>query len=40
MAFLAAAAAGLTLRELRRETSSLEEIFARITTGRADVPDA
>ena len=38
--FRAAAAAGLTLRELRRETSSLEEIFARITTGRADAPDA
>ena len=36
--FHAAAAAGLTLRELRRETSSLEEIFARITTGRADNP--
>jgi ABC-2 type transport system ATP-binding protein len=38
--FRAAAGAGLTLRELRRETSSLEEIFARITTGRADAPDA
>jgi ABC-2 type transport system ATP-binding protein len=39
--FRAAAAAGLTLRELRREASSLEEIFARITTGRADaVTDA
>ena len=42
--FRAAAAAGLTLRELRREASSLEEIFARITTGgpAADVepPDA
>ncbi len=36
--FRAAAAAALTLRELRRETSSLEEIFARITTGRADIP--
>jgi len=35
--FRAVAAAGLTLRELRRETSSLEEIFSRITTGRADL---
>jgi ABC-2 type transport system ATP-binding protein len=34
--FRAIAAAGLTLRELRREASTLEEIFARITTGRAD----
>ena len=31
--FRAAAAAGIILRELRREASSLEEIFARITTG-------
>jgi ABC-2 type transport system ATP-binding protein len=38
--FRAAAAAGLALRELGRESSSLEEIFARITTGRADTPDA
>ncbi len=38
--FRAAAAAGLALRELGRESSSLEEIFARITTGRADAPDA
>jgi len=36
--FRALAAAGLTLRELRREASSLEEIFSRITTGRADGP--
>jgi len=34
--FRAVAGAGLTLRELRREASSLEEIFARITTGRAE----
>jgi hypothetical protein len=38
--FRAAAAAGLPLHELGRESSSLEEIFARITTGRADTPDA
>jgi ABC-2 type transport system ATP-binding protein len=38
--FRAAAAAGFALRELGRETSSLEEVFARITTGRADAPDA
>jgi ABC-2 type transport system ATP-binding protein len=38
--FRAAVAAGLTLRELGRESSSLEEVFARITTGRADAPDA
>ncbi len=38
--FRAAAAAGLPLRELGRESSSLEEIFARITTGRADGSDA
>ena len=31
--FRAAAGAGIVLRELRREASSLEEIFARITTG-------
>ena len=37
-AFRAAAAAGLALRELRPEASSLEEIFARITTGRATDP--
>ncbi|HET6146787.1 MAG TPA: ATP-binding cassette domain-containing protein [Polyangia bacterium] len=36
--FRAMATAGLTLRELRREASSLEEIFSRITTGRADAP--
>ena len=36
--FRALAGAGLTLRELRREASSLEEIFSRITTGRADGP--
>jgi ABC-2 type transport system ATP-binding protein len=34
--FRAAAAAGIILRELRREASSLEEIFARITTGGAE----
>ena len=38
--FRAAAAAELPLRELGRESSSLEELFARITTGRADGPDA
>ena len=38
--FRTAAAAGLPLSELGRESSSLEEIFARITTGRADTPDA
>jgi ABC-2 type transport system ATP-binding protein len=38
--FRAAADAGLTLRELRRESSSLEEIFARITTGGTDAADA
>jgi ABC-2 type transport system ATP-binding protein len=38
--FRAAAGAGLPLSELGRESSSLEEIFARITTGRADAPDA
>jgi ABC-2 type transport system ATP-binding protein len=38
--FRAAAAADLPLRELGRESSSLEETFARITTGRSDGPDA
>jgi len=38
--FRAAAAAELPLRELGRESSALEELFARITTGRADGPDA
>jgi ABC-2 type transport system ATP-binding protein len=38
--FRAAVVAGLTLRELRRETSSLEDTFARITTGPTDAPDA
>jgi ABC-2 type transport system ATP-binding protein len=38
--FRAAAAAGTPLSELGRESSSLEEVFARITTGRADTPDA
>jgi ABC-2 type transport system ATP-binding protein len=38
--FRAAMTGGVSLRELRWESSSLEEIFARITTGAAEPPDA
>jgi ABC-2 type transport system ATP-binding protein len=38
--FAAAVAAGLTLRELRWESSSLEEVFARITTAEDGAADA